>query len=341
MIAEGGTHRRHKVTMARSKAVTGPFEGYEKNPLITAAPGSPITCVGHADLVQDTAGNWWALMLGRRELGERGSSYPLGRETYMVPVDWPEGEFPIFEPVQLQHSLPASRKSIVGAKQRTSGTERSVELSSPHTIYVRDATLNNYSAEGAAILLRLTNTELGAMTGSPTFVGQRQTSLLSTASAEIDLAGSAAKNGHAGLAVYKDPFRYASVDVDLSAGQVSLALRHATQDHTISRSKRVVGAAAVKLKIESSVENYSFSYSALVGGRWSTEVELSTIPSSDMSGDDFTGWLSQRLPLTLSRRIMRMGVCSNRNWCPGTVFGIYAYGPEDTVKFDSFTIRVD
>ncbi|KAL2183650.1 hypothetical protein L209DRAFT_746174 [Thermothelomyces heterothallicus CBS 203.75] len=213
MIAEGGTHRRHKVAMARH--------------------GGQLV---------------WALMLARRELGERGASYPLGRETYMVPVEWPEGEFPIFEPVQLRHYLPASRRSIVGAKQRIPGFE----------------------SPAAAIKLRLTDTELGATAGSPTFVGQRQTALESTAKAEIDLA-SAAKTGHAGLAVYKDPFRYASVDVDLAAGRVSVNLGHAAQELTTSNSKPLAGAAAIKLTIETSVETYSFPYSTFVDGQWSPE----------------------------------------------------------------------
>jgi beta-xylosidase len=287
MIAEGGTHRRHKVTIARAKSATGPFEGYEKNPLITGASGSPITCVGHADLVQDATGNWWAVMLARRELGERGDSYPLGRETYMVPVNWPEGGFPVFEPVKLQHGVVAER-GVVGAKQRVLGVESQVDLSSGQTIYIRDPVLSNYSSDAGAITLRATETPLGAMGGSPTFVGQRQTSLVSTVCAQIDLT-SAAKNGHAGLAVYKDPFRYASVDVDLATGLVSFNLRHATQEHVASNSKEFEGAAAVKLTIRSTVETYKFAYNALVGGEWGPEVELSTIPCSDMSGDDFTG----------------------------------------------------
>ncbi|KAL4756490.1 putative xylosidase/arabinosidase [Aspergillus foveolatus] len=311
MIAEGGTHRRHKVTMARSRAVTGPFEGYQNNPLITGVPGSPITCVGHADLVQDTTGNWWAVMLGRRELSESGDSYPLGRETYMVPVEWPEGEFPNFQPVQLQHTVPATR-SIVGAKQSESGLESQVQLSSPHTIYIRDPLLENYSSGSTAITLRSTDTELGAMSGSPTFVGRRQTSLVSTVNAQIELA-SALKQGHAGLVVYKDPFRYAGIDVDLIACQVSFIFRHATQEHTTSGSTSVEGAAALNLIIRSSNETYIFLYSALVGNKWSSEVELATFPCSDMSGDDFTG----------------------------TVFGIYAWGCNGVVKFNSFTINSD
>ncbi|KAJ0423477.1 glycosyl hydrolase [Aspergillus carlsbadensis] len=311
MIAEGGTHRGHKVTIARSKAATGPFEGYEKNPLITGAPGSPITCVGHADLVEDATGNWWAVMLARRELGERGNSYPLGRETYMVPVDWPEGGFPAFEPVKLRHEVAAER-GVIGSKQRLSGVDSQVQLSSPQTVYIRDPVLSNYSSDEGAITLGLTETPLGAMGGSLTFVGQRQTSLLSTVRAEIDLA-SAAKDGNAGLAVYKDPFRYASVDVDLAAGLISFNLRHTAQEHVVLSSKALEGATAVKLRIQSSVEDYGFSYSALVDGNWGPEIELSTIPCSDMSGDDFTG----------------------------PVYGIYASGPGGVVKFGSFTIRND
>jgi beta-xylosidase len=205
----------------------------------------------------------------------------------MVPVNWPEGGFPVFEPVKLRHEVAAER-GVIGSKQRVLGVESQVDLSSGQTIYIRDPVLSNHSSEGGAITLGLTETPLGAMGGSPTFVGQRQTSLVSTASAQIDLA-SAAKNGQSGLAVYKDPFRYASVDVDLAAERVSFNLRHATQEHVASNSKELEGAAAVKLTIRSTVETYKFSYSALVGEEWGPEVELSTIPCSDMSGDDFTG----------------------------------------------------
>lgn len=289
MIAEGGTHLRHMVTIARSRKAIGPFEGYEKNPLITGITGSPITCVGHADLVEDTAGNWWALMLARRDLGERGDSYPLGRETYMVPVDWPEGEFPVLEPVQLQHLLVGSRGAVIGVKNTAQSAGKSLQLSSPESVYIRDPVIGNYLSESGAIHLRQTASELGAMSGSPTFVGERQTSLDSIVKAQIDLVGSEAKSGHTGVTVYKDPFRYAAVDVDLEAGLVSFILRHATQEQTIINSVPLRGATVVRLTIQSSVENYQFSYAALVGGEWSPDVELSTIPCCDMSGNDFTG----------------------------------------------------
>jgi len=101
MIAEGGTHARHKVTIARSNNPWGPFESYENNPLITHQEGSEVTCVGHAELVDDMYGNWWAFMLARRDFGQ---SFPLGRETFLVPVQWPTREFPRFAPVELKQS---------------------------------------------------------------------------------------------------------------------------------------------------------------------------------------------------------------------------------------------
>lgn len=95
MISEGGTERGHMLTMARSKSVTGPYEPCPRNPVMTnRSLRFPIESVGHADLVEDQNGNWWAVCLGTRPYG-----YPprhnLGRETMLVPVDW-NGEWPVF-----------------------------------------------------------------------------------------------------------------------------------------------------------------------------------------------------------------------------------------------------
>lgn len=95
MISEGGTERCHMLTMARSKKLTGPYEACSDNPVMTnRSLGLPIQSVGHADLVMDQHGTWWAVCLGTRTF-----SYPprhnLGRETMLVPVDW-NGDWPVF-----------------------------------------------------------------------------------------------------------------------------------------------------------------------------------------------------------------------------------------------------
>lgn len=95
MISEGGTERCHMLTMARSRSLMGEYEPCPYNPVMTnRSLGLPIQSVGHADLVEDQNGAWWAVCLGTRTF-----SYPprhnLGRETMLVPVNF-DGEWPVF-----------------------------------------------------------------------------------------------------------------------------------------------------------------------------------------------------------------------------------------------------
>ncbi len=95
LISEGGTERCHMLTMARSRSLTEGYEPCPRNPVMTnRSLGLPIQSVGHADLVEDQHGSWWAVCLGTRTF-----SYPprhnLGRETMLVPVDF-SGDWPVF-----------------------------------------------------------------------------------------------------------------------------------------------------------------------------------------------------------------------------------------------------
>lgn len=98
MIAEGGTDREHAVTIARSQNLLGPYEGNPKNPILTHRHlGShyPIVNIGHGDLVQTQNNEWWMVVLGSRPYG--GYYRNLGRETFLVPLQWEDG-WPIVNP---------------------------------------------------------------------------------------------------------------------------------------------------------------------------------------------------------------------------------------------------
>jgi xylan 1,4-beta-xylosidase len=98
MVAEGGTELNHAVTVARSRRVTGPYEGDPRNPLLThrnLGAGHPIVAVGHADLVETATGEWWAVLLAIRPSG--GYLGNLGRETFLAPVAW-EDDWPMIAP---------------------------------------------------------------------------------------------------------------------------------------------------------------------------------------------------------------------------------------------------
>jgi beta-xylosidase len=117
MIAEGGTGLTHMETIARSKTIDGPYTPNSANPILTNANTSQyFQTVGHADLFQDPAGNWWGVSLATRS-GPNFTTYPMGRETVMFPVTWKTGDWPILQPVRGQMSgwqMPPPNISIAG-----------------------------------------------------------------------------------------------------------------------------------------------------------------------------------------------------------------------------------
>ncbi|MEL7341563.1 MAG: family 43 glycosylhydrolase, partial [Bacteroidota bacterium] len=101
MVAEGGTGFHHAVTAHISDSLWGPYVPLHSNPVMSHRQlGSdyPIHSVGHADLIQTPAGDWWAVMLAKRKID--GYSL-LARESFLTPVqietqeDWPT---PVFNP---------------------------------------------------------------------------------------------------------------------------------------------------------------------------------------------------------------------------------------------------
>ncbi|KAH8587255.1 xylosidase : arabinofuranosidase [Bisporella sp. PMI_857] len=118
MVAEGGTQLGHKETIARSTNITGPYEAYENNPILTNTNTTEyFQTVAHADLFQDSSDNWWGVALATRS-GPEYKSYPMGRETVLYPVTWNKGDWPILQPVRGKMSgwpLPPTDRKIPGA----------------------------------------------------------------------------------------------------------------------------------------------------------------------------------------------------------------------------------
>ena len=97
MIAEGGTGPDHSVTVARSREIFGPYQGNPDNPILThrhLGKNYPVTYVGHGDLAEDAAGNWYMVMLASRP--QQGYTM-MGRETFLAKVEW-EGGWPVVNP---------------------------------------------------------------------------------------------------------------------------------------------------------------------------------------------------------------------------------------------------
>lgn len=93
VTADGGTGYEHRVTVARSRALAGPYERDPHGPLVTAMHDAdlPLQKAGHGSLVETEDGAWYLAYLVARPIGRRGPCI-LGRETALARVEWtPDG----------------------------------------------------------------------------------------------------------------------------------------------------------------------------------------------------------------------------------------------------------
>ena len=114
--AEGGTGPQHSQVILRSKTVTGPYDPWDQNPILTqrglnAQAAGAVTCAGHADLVEGPDHAWWAVFLGVRPYQGRFS--PMGRETFLLPVQWTPDGWPVILPPGAR--VPLTAKTPAGA----------------------------------------------------------------------------------------------------------------------------------------------------------------------------------------------------------------------------------
>jgi len=107
MIAEGGTHTGHAVSIARSRDPRGPFDGAPHNPILShRSLGHPVQSTGHADLVERPDGSWAILYLATRPRGGFPGWHVNGRETFLADVIWRE-DWPFVEPSEIEVAPPA------------------------------------------------------------------------------------------------------------------------------------------------------------------------------------------------------------------------------------------
>jgi len=165
LTAEGGTEFYHAISIARSREVTGPYEGYRGNPLFThrhLGRSHPITNVGHAELFDTSAGEWAVAMLAVRPYG--GLHGNRGRETFITTVAWEDG-WPVIAP------------GIGVLKEKPRDLQRTNRhFPPPHEwTQVRTARDAGYSIIPAASAVELTPHPTSLSDGgTPPFVGVRQ-----------------------------------------------------------------------------------------------------------------------------------------------------------------------
>ncbi len=194
--AEGGTEYGHMITYARSKSVWGPFENYPKNPVLTNRNKAPfiIQGIGHGDLVEDYNGNWHILCLGFRQIHMWMPYHNLGREVFLIPVQFDEnGWF-----TAGTDGTCAESYEMAGDFAQTEKTNYTFGNTAWNIdwCFIRHPNMDNYSLSDEKAVLHGTEITLDK-TDSPTFVGIRQRDFCFDLSVDVS-----ADMGEAGVTVY-------------------------------------------------------------------------------------------------------------------------------------------
>jgi alpha-N-arabinofuranosidase len=266
LISEGGTELAHRLTIARSKNIEGPYEANPANPLLThcsmAGQSNQIQGTGHGDFVQDANGSWWIVFLAYRNYG--GSYHHLGRETYLAPVEWKKDEWPVVNGGKPVDTLMAVKVSSAAAKKQQAAP-RHIRTPfdrplGPEWVYIQNPDMANYQQKNGK--LRLLGS-LSSLTENqrPTFLGRRQESANFAAETRLDFTQSH-QGDQAGLTVYQ--INDGHIDFCLHQGKNGMSVRLAMTMKSVSFVKKEVPVsdAICTLRVRSDGNMYYFEYAA-------------------------------------------------------------------------------
>ncbi|KXJ87842.1 glycoside hydrolase family 43 protein [Microdochium bolleyi] len=265
LIAEGGTATNHAVTMARSRKLTGPYEPHPENPILTNRNTNEyLQTVGHADLFQDTKGNWWGMALATRS-GPAYKTYPMGRETVLFPATWEKDQWPRLQPVRGKMTsawpLPPRSRALPGDGPFNSDPDvydfppgKPIPRNLVHWRVPRAGafTIGPKPHGGLVIVPSRANLtgipfstdqiELSGQRGIA-FVGRRQTHTLFSFSVDIDFKPGAA--GHeAGVTVFLTQVNHIDLGVVASAAPAGSRRRSSTSKPSLALRFRAFGTGS-------------------------------------------------------------------------------------------------
>lgn len=254
MHAEGGTGPEHAVTVCRSRNIWGPYENNFCNPILThrhLGTNYPIKYVGHADMIETPAGEWYMVMLAVRPIEGYTT---MGRETFLAKViwekDWPvvnpgagmltptvEIDLPEWDPLQDRTSFTvrSGKKNCVPGSSREYDFARMKALGDEF-LFLRNPDEDMYRlAEGEGLYLKCGSAVL-TDEASPSYVAVRQQHHSFCAKAALKTEGLGGGGCMAGLALMQSNEYH--LRLELTAGQATAILCEKGID-------RVVGDRAI------------------------------------------------------------------------------------------------
>jgi len=270
MISEGGTEFGHHVNIFRSDDIWGPFVSCPSNPILSHtgknAQSNSIQCTGHADMVQAHDGSWWMVFLATRPIGQ---FYPLGRETFLAPVEW-KNNWPIVnkkgtileKEVEINTIPSSSNKSKYQEQTTTLYSFVHEKLSLDWNAYrVSPYTVAKHTSDGI---------EIKASNTYDAFIGIRQYSYYMSTETKVSIAGF---EGEAGLCVHHDDGKRYNLALVRENGKAFVQSECIINNmHQTKRIEIDSKTHTIELKIDSKKELYYFYFSTDNGKTW-TEIE--------------------------------------------------------------------
>ncbi|MBE2215570.1 MAG: glycoside hydrolase family 43 protein [Opitutaceae bacterium] len=285
--AEGGTGPGHSQVVFRSRAVDGPYVPWGMNPILTQRDLDPradgaVTCVGHADLEMGPDGRWWATFLGVRPY--EGNFSPMGRETFLLPVEWTDDGWPTILPpskrVPLKGATPGGVSVVANPSLPLRGSfawhdEFRVAALSPAWIMLRTppAGASWWSIDDFAGRIHLTpRGETLAGRSNPSYLGRRVQHVAFSAS--TSLVPPQAPGVSAGLVAFQNERHHYFLGVRRDADGLELFLEKAArgEPQVVQTARVPATTATLALRVEGDGPTCAFAW-AVDGGGWQTLVK--------------------------------------------------------------------
>ena len=204
--AEGGTGEGHRITVSRSKTLSGTYEPCPYNPIMRQwIPEAPIQRCGHGKPVMTQNGDWYMVYLCGRMLDGKYSM--LGRETALDPITWTADEWPLVN--RLQGPSCQQKKPVISQVEPYvahpmhgfGANELSKDFMTPRT-----PTPNGIQVRNGELTLEGSHTDLNSMHAKNVVV-KRQSDFVFSCRVKMDFHS--LQNGQdAGMTCYYDENTY-------------------------------------------------------------------------------------------------------------------------------------
>lgn len=249
--AGGGTGYYHQQLLFKSKNIFGPYTANPNNPVLTqyGLPDerpNPVTATGHADMFEDSNGDWWAVFLGTRvydltSAPQDPGNFHTGRETFLLPVNWKD-DWPVILPsgTVLPYTVKAENlpprqltpRSSLGtqnfmASNFSSRESFSAQPLAPHWLFVRTPKSQWWQTGTGSLTIQARGERIGSKQ-QPSVIGRRLAHMKASFGTKVRFAPQDADDEAGLLALQSDDYFYTFGVGQNAAGKMVLRVRKKT-----------------------------------------------------------------------------------------------------------------